>query len=96
MNGSTIIRDNVEQVDYVHVELDTHAVILAEGAPSESFMEPHYTRTLAIRAGSAAQSDRWLRVGSDPAAAGGGSSENGGGGVAGQFRRGKYQDGKSA
>ena len=39
VNGSTIIRANVEQVDYVHVELDTHDVILAEGAPSESFMD---------------------------------------------------------
>jgi hypothetical protein len=39
VNGSTILRDHVERVDYYHVELDTHDVLLAEGAPSESFMD---------------------------------------------------------
>ncbi len=31
--------DDCESVDYFHVELDQHSVILAEGAPSESFLE---------------------------------------------------------
>ena len=39
VNGSTIIHDQVERVDYFHIELDSHDVLLAEGAPSESFMD---------------------------------------------------------
>ena len=39
VNGSTIVRNRVERVDYFHVELDTHDVLLAEGAPSESFLD---------------------------------------------------------
>jgi ELWxxDGT repeat protein len=39
VNGSTIVRDRVARVDYFHVELDSHDVLLAEGAPSESFMD---------------------------------------------------------
>ncbi len=39
VNGSTIVRDHVERVDYFHVELDTHDMLLAEGAPSESFID---------------------------------------------------------
>ena len=39
VNGSTIVRDRVERVHYIHVELDTHDVLLAEGAPSESFLD---------------------------------------------------------
>ncbi len=39
-NGSTVIQERgLQQVDYVHVELDSHDVLLAEGAPSESFMD---------------------------------------------------------
>ena len=29
----------MERVDYLHVELDSHDVLLAEGAPSESFLD---------------------------------------------------------
>ena len=39
VNGSTIVRDHLERVDYFHVELESHDVLLAEGAPSESFMD---------------------------------------------------------
>ncbi len=39
VNGSTVVRDDVERVDYYHVELDTHDVLLAEGAPSESYVD---------------------------------------------------------
>ena len=40
MNGSTITQERgLERVDYFHVELDSHDVILAEGAPSESFID---------------------------------------------------------
>ncbi len=31
--------ERVDQVEYFHIELDTHDVILAEGAPAESFID---------------------------------------------------------
>ena len=40
VNGSTIVQEReLEQVDYFHVELETHDIILAEGAPSETFLD---------------------------------------------------------
>ena len=40
VNGVSILqRDRVDVVEYFHVELDTHDVILAEGAPAESFAD---------------------------------------------------------
>ncbi len=40
VNGGSIAPDRAcDRVDYVHVELDSHDVILAEGAPSETFMD---------------------------------------------------------
>ncbi len=40
MNGTTIAQERgLERVDYFHVELDSHDVLLAEGAPSESFLD---------------------------------------------------------
>ena len=40
VNGSTITQERgLDRVDYIHVELDSHDVIVAEGAPSESFLE---------------------------------------------------------
>ena len=40
VNGSTITREHeVTRVDYFHIELDTHDVILAEGATSETFID---------------------------------------------------------
>ena len=40
VNGSTITQERgLHRVDYVHVELDSHDVLLAEGAPSESFLD---------------------------------------------------------
>ena len=40
VNGTTILRDRgPERLEYYHVELETHDVILAEGAPSETFMD---------------------------------------------------------
>ena len=40
VNGISIIRQTkVQQVDYVHLEFDTHDVVIAEGAPSESFVD---------------------------------------------------------
>ena len=40
VNGMSIVQeDTVEEVIYVHLEFDTHDVIFAEGAPSESFVD---------------------------------------------------------
>jgi hypothetical protein len=40
VNGSSIIQaERVDKVEYFHVELDTHDVIVAEGAWSETFLD---------------------------------------------------------
>ena len=40
VNGTTIVQERAfERVDYFHVELDSHDVLLAEGAPSESYVD---------------------------------------------------------
>jgi hypothetical protein len=40
INGISIVQaERVEQLEYFHVELETHDVIVAEGAPSESFID---------------------------------------------------------
>ena len=40
INGASIIQaERVERVDYFHLELDTHDIIIAEGAWSESFVD---------------------------------------------------------
>ena len=40
VNGVSIVQaERVEQVEYFHIELDTHDVIIAEGALSESFID---------------------------------------------------------
>jgi len=40
VNGVSIVQaDEVDSVEYFHIELDSHDVILAEGAPSETFVD---------------------------------------------------------
>jgi hypothetical protein len=40
INGVSIVQaEHVDKVEYFHIELDTHDVILAEGAPSETFVD---------------------------------------------------------
>jgi hypothetical protein len=41
VNGTSIVREDgiAANFTYYHLELDTHAVILAEGAPAESFLD---------------------------------------------------------
>ena len=40
VNGISILQEGSrDRVDYYHVELDSHDVLLAEGAPSESFVD---------------------------------------------------------
>lgn len=41
VNGTSILRETAvpDVIDYYHVELDGHALLLAEGAPAESFVD---------------------------------------------------------
>ncbi len=39
VNGVSILRDPVGAIAYFHIELDHHDVLLAEGAPAESFFD---------------------------------------------------------
>ena len=40
INGVSVLRaENVERVEYFHIELDSHDVIIAEGALAESFID---------------------------------------------------------
>ena len=39
VNGATIVREQIAAVTYWHVELDRHAVILADGLPCESYLD---------------------------------------------------------
>jgi hypothetical protein len=39
VNGVSIQREGARTVAYLHIELDDHALILAEGAPCESFVD---------------------------------------------------------
>jgi hypothetical protein len=40
VNGVSILRaDGIWEVDYFHIELERHAVILAENAPAETFID---------------------------------------------------------
>ena len=40
VNGTTILPERgLDRVEYYHIELDTHDLLLAEGAPSESFLD---------------------------------------------------------
>ena len=39
INGTTIRQEVTERVHYVHVELDRHDIVLAEGLPAESYLD---------------------------------------------------------
>jgi hypothetical protein len=39
VNGSSIVRRDVDAVTYWHVELDRHDILLAEGLPAESYLD---------------------------------------------------------
>ncbi|WP_215763285.1 Hint domain-containing protein [Acetobacter sp. P1H12_c] len=40
VNGVSILQaESIDQVTYFHIELETHDILLAEGAPSESFVD---------------------------------------------------------
>lgn len=51
INGATIWQENgLTSVDYVHVELDTHAIVFAEGLTSESYLNTTNTRRFFVNA----------------------------------------------
>ena len=50
VNGITIVREPVGRVTYWHVELDSHDVILAEGLPSETYLDTGNRATFARQA----------------------------------------------
>lgn len=39
VNGATIVQEEVDEICYYHVELDSHDVLLAEGLPCESYLD---------------------------------------------------------
>ncbi|MFC0411009.1 Hint domain-containing protein, partial [Roseomonas elaeocarpi] len=39
INGATVVQEEVAEVEYFHVELDAHDVMVAEGAAAESFLD---------------------------------------------------------
>lgn len=39
VNGATIIQEDVAEVHYYHVELDSHDLLVAEGLPCESYLD---------------------------------------------------------
>ena len=39
VNGTTITWEAVDHVDYVHIELGRHDILLAEGLPAESYLD---------------------------------------------------------
>ncbi len=61
VNGSTIVREQVERVDYLHVELDRHDLLLAEGAPSESYVDDDNRSLFHNAAERAAMYPGWKR-----------------------------------
>lgn len=51
VNGVSIVREDVTQVTYWHVELERHDVLLAEGLPAESYLDTG-NRTAFVNGGS--------------------------------------------
>lgn len=39
INGATVVQETVETINYHHVELDSHDILLAEGLPCESYLD---------------------------------------------------------
>ena len=39
VNGATIVQEAADAISYFHVELDRHDVLLAEGLPTESYLD---------------------------------------------------------
>ncbi len=39
VNGETILRERRDEVMFYHLELERHSILLAEGAPAESYLD---------------------------------------------------------
>jgi Hint domain len=39
VNGTTVAQEQVDEITYWHVELESHDVIMAEGLPCESYLD---------------------------------------------------------
>jgi hypothetical protein len=51
INGTTICQENgLSSVEYLHVELDTHAIVVAEGLTAESYLNTTNTRRFFVNA----------------------------------------------
>ncbi|MGI9375002.1 MAG: Hint domain-containing protein [Tsuneonella suprasediminis] len=51
VNGATIVQEDVADVRYFHIELDSHDILLAEGLPCESYLDDGNRRS--FRSGNA-------------------------------------------
>jgi fibronectin-binding autotransporter adhesin len=47
VNGSTVCRQQVAEVEYYHIELECHDILLAEGLPTESYLDTGDRRDFA-------------------------------------------------
>lgn len=54
VNGATILQEAVESIRYLHIELDSHDVLLAEGLPCESYLDDG-NRNVFANAGEVAE-----------------------------------------
>ncbi len=54
LNGTTIVQERAEQITWWHVELESHEVILAEGLPTESYLDTG-NRAAFVNGGTAVQ-----------------------------------------
>jgi len=39
VNGRSVMRETIDRVEYWHIELDAHDILLAEGLPAESYLD---------------------------------------------------------
>jgi collagen type I/II/III/V/XI/XXIV/XXVII alpha len=51
LNGATVVQEFPARITYLHVELDRHAVLLAEGLPAESYLDTGNRMLFAGEAG---------------------------------------------
>ncbi|MEJ0017951.1 MAG: Hint domain-containing protein [Acetobacteraceae bacterium] len=61
INGTTIVQMDVDTVGYFHVELDRHDVLLAEGLPTESYLDTGDRGSFANGGGAVALHPAWGR-----------------------------------
>jgi hypothetical protein len=60
LNGATVVQEFVDTIAYLHIELDAHDVLLADGLPCESFLDTGNRAAFAEAAGPARRSAQRL------------------------------------